>query len=202
MKRSMPTSMNEFDRKLPSEGDDQLPLFTQGYPLPADFTEEDLAFVEELYTLFAPEKEELPPYYARTFLASPDPRYFPVERGFEQKTSAHVLQRLNLRRRLFHIPRSVFSVFNYGISSSSARRSLLASAAAFLLILLFTVALTAPSFAAGLTILLHGARGGVYLANNYPKNVHKQKLWQNTTKNQSDQISLSRAPYLKEPGRL
>ena len=193
----MPTSMNEFDRILPSEGDDQIPLFTQGYPLPADFNEEDLAFVEELYTLFAPEEEELTPYDAQTFLASTDPRYFPVEPGFEQKTSARVFQRLKLRRRLLHTPRSVLSSFNYGIRSISARRSLLASAAAFVLLLLLTVAFTAPSFAAGLTILLHGARGGVYLANNYPKNVHKlthkQKLWQNTTKNQSDQISLSGA---------
>ena len=190
-------SMNEFDRKLPGEGDDQLPLFTQGYPLPADFDEEDLAFVEELYTLFAPEEEDLPPYDAQTFLASTDPRYFPVERGFEQKTNARVFQRLKLRRRLLHTPRSVLSSFNCGISSISARRSLLASAAAFLLILIFTIAFTAPSFAAGLTILLHGARGGVYLANNYPKNVHKlthkQKPLQITAKNQSDQISLSGA---------
>jgi hypothetical protein len=62
------------------------------------------------------------------------------------------------------------------------------------LILLCTVAITAPSFAAGLTILLQGARGGVSLANNYPKNVHKlthkQNLRQNTAKNQSDQINL------------
>jgi hypothetical protein len=193
----MPMSMNEFNRELPGEGDDQLPLFTQGYPIPADFDEEDLAFVEELYTLIAPEEEELLPYDARAFLAYEDPRYFPVEPGFEQKTSARVFQRLKLRRRLLPTPRSVLNSFNYGISSISARRSLVASAAAFLLLLLFTVAFTAPSFAAGLTILLHGARGGVYLANNYPKNVHKlthkQKLWQNTAKNQSDQISLSGA---------
>src|SRR5438876_1301987 len=194
MKRSMPIHMSEFDGKQPSEGDDQFPLSTQGYPLPADFGEEDLAFVEVLYALFAPEEEELPPYYEPTLLAQGDPRYYPVERGFEQKTSARVFQRLNLHRRLFHTPRSVLSAFNYGMSSISARRSLFASAAAFVLILLCTVAFTAPSFAAGLTILLHGARGGVYLADNYPKNVHKlthkQKPWQNSAKNQSDQISL------------
>jgi hypothetical protein len=187
-------SMNEFDRKLPRKGDDQLPLFTQGYPLPADFGEEDLAFVEELYALFAPAEEELPPNYEPTLLAQGDPRYFPVERGFEQKTSARVFQRLKLRRRLFHTPRSVLSSLNYGIRSISARHSLLASAVVFVLILLCTVAFTAPSFAAGLTILLHGARGGVYLANNYPKNVHKlthkQQLRQNSAKNQSDQLSL------------
>jgi hypothetical protein len=79
------------------------------------------------------------------------------------------------------------------MSSIPARRSLLASAAAFVLILLCTVVITVPSFAAGLTILLHGARGGVYLANNYPKNVHKQELRQSTAKNQSDQISLLEA---------
>ncbi len=190
-------SMSEFDRKPPGEGDDQRPLSTQGCPLPADFDEEDLAFVEELYTLFAPEEEELPLYYAQALLASEDPGYYSVETGFEQKTSARVFQRLKLRRRLFHTPRTVFSPFIYGMSSIYTRLSLLASAAAFALILLLTVAFTAPSFAAGLTILLHGARGGVYLADNYPKNVHKlthkQKLWQNTTKNQSDQISLSGA---------
>jgi hypothetical protein len=190
-------SMSEFDRKLHSERDDQLPLSTQGYPLPADFGEEDLAFVEELYALFAPEEKELLPYYEPTLLAQGDPRYYPVERGFEQKTSARVFQRLNLQRRLFHTPRSVLSAFSYGMSNISARRSLLASAAAFVLILLCTVAFTAPSFAAGLTILLHGARGGVYFANNYPKNVHKlthkPKLRESTAKNQSDQISLLEA---------
>ncbi len=190
----MPMSTNEFDKKLSGEGDDQRPLSTQGCPLPADFDEEERAFVAELYTLFAPEEEELLPYDSQTFLASTDPRYFPVVRGFEQKTSARVFQRLKLRRRLLHTPRTVFSPFIYGMSSIYTRLSLLASAAAFALILLCTVAFTAPSFAAGLTILLHGARGGVYLADNYPKNVHKlthkQKLWQNTTKNQSDQISL------------
>jgi len=190
----MPMSTNEFDRKLPGEGDDQLPLFTQGYELPADFNEEDIAFVEELYTLFTPE-ERLD--NVQTLLASEDLRYYTVEPGFEQKTSARVFQRLKLRRRLFHTPRTVFSPFIYGMSSIYTRLSLLASAAAFALILLCTVAFTAPSFAAGLTILLHGARGGIYLANNYPKNVHKlthkQKLWQNTAKNKSDQISLTGA---------
>jgi hypothetical protein len=190
-------SMSEFDRKLPGEGDDRLPLFTQGYPLPADFGEEDLAFVEELHALFAPEEEELLPFYEPTLLAQRDPCKYSIEPGFEQKTSARVFQRLKLRRRLFHTPRSVLSSFNYGIRSISARRSLIASAAAFVLILLCTVVITAPSFAAGLTILLHGARGGVYFANNYPKNVHKlthkQKLRQSTVKNQSDQISLLEA---------
>src|SRR5436305_59920 len=139
MSRSMPMSMNEFDKKLPGEGDDQLPLFTQGYPLPADFNEEDLAFVEELYTLFTPEE---PLDNIQTLLASEDLRYYSLEPGFEQKTSARVFQRLKLRRRLLHTPRSVLSSFNYGISSISARRSLLASAAAFMLILLLTVAFT------------------------------------------------------------
>src|SRR5436190_15092034 len=120
----MAMSMNEFDRIQPGDGDDQLTLFTQRYSLPADFNEEDRAFVEELYTLFAPEEEELPPYDAQTFLASTDPRYFPVETGFEQKTSARVFQRLKLRRRLFHTPHAVFSPFIYGMSSIYTRLSL------------------------------------------------------------------------------
>ncbi|HXZ03271.1 MAG TPA: hypothetical protein VEH81_00480 [Ktedonobacteraceae bacterium] len=187
-------SMNEFYRKLPGEGDDQLPLFIQEYPLPADFDEEDIAFVEEFRDLFVPEEEELSLFNEPTLSAFEDTHDYSLEPGFEQRTSARVFQRLNLRRRLFHTPQTVFGLFIYGSSSIFTRLSLLASAAAVALIVLCTVAFTAPSFAAGLTILLHGARGGVYLANSYPKNVHKlthkQKIWQNTAKNQSDQISL------------
>ena len=186
-------SMSEFDRNLSGKGDDQLSRYKNGNPLPADFGEEERAFVEEFCDLFVPEEEELSPYYEPTFSAPKDTRYYSVEPGFEERTSARVFQRLKLRRRR-RTPRLVLNSLNYGISSNSARLSLLASAAAFVLILLCTVAITAPSFAAGLTILLHGAHGGVYLANNYPKNVrkltHKQKLSKNTTKNQSDQISL------------
>jgi hypothetical protein len=184
-------STNEFDGKLPGEADDQLPFFTQGYELPADFNEEDIAFVEELHTLFTPEE---PQENIQTLLASDDLRYNTVEPGFEQKTIARVFRRLKLRRGLLLTPRSVFSPFVHVMSSISARLSLVATAAIFVLLLLCTVAFTAPSFAAGLTILLHGGRGGVYLANNYPKNVHKlthkEKLWQNTAKNQSHQMSL------------
>jgi hypothetical protein len=193
----MERSMSEFDRNLSGKGDDQHSRHKKGYPLPIDFGEEERAFVEEFCDLFVPEEEELSPYYEPTLLAPEDPRYYSVGPGFELKTKARVFQRLKLQHRLLNTPRSTLRAFIYDISSISARRSLLASAAAFLLILLFTVAFTAPSFAAGLTILLQGARGGVYLADNYPKNVHKlthkQQILQNTTKTQLDQISLSGA---------
>ncbi len=65
------------------------------------------------------------------------------------------------------------------MSSIYTRLSLLASAAAFALILLCTVAFTAPSFAAGLTILLQGARGGVFLADIY------QKMYKNSRTNRN-----------------
>ncbi len=187
-------SMSEFDSSFFSEGDDQHSLYTQGYPLPADFGEEERAFVEEFCDLFVPEEEELSPYYEPTPSTSKGTRYYSIETGFEQKTIARVFQRLKLRRQHLYTPRSILNFFNDGISSISTRRFLVATAAVFMLILLFTGAFTVPSLAAGLSILLHGARGGVYLANNYPKNVHKlthkQILWQKTAKNQSDQISL------------
>src|SRR5258708_22953603 len=68
--------------------------------IPADFGEEDLAFVEELNALFSPEEEELPPYFAQTLLESEDPRFYPVEPGFEKKTSVRVFRDLKLRRPL------------------------------------------------------------------------------------------------------
>ena len=126
-------NMSEFDTNPSSERDDQYFLYTQGYPLPADFGEEERAFVEEFWDLFVP--EELSPYYEPTLSAPEDTRYYSVEPGFEQKTSACVFQRLKLRRRR-RTPRLVLNSLNYSISSISARLSLLASAAAFVLILL------------------------------------------------------------------
>src|SRR5262245_6655207 len=99
MKRSMPMSMSEFDSSFFSEGDDQHSLYAQGYPLPADFGEEERAFVEEFCDLFVPEAEELSPYYEPTLATSEGTPYYTVEPGFEQKTTARVFQRLKLRRR-------------------------------------------------------------------------------------------------------
>jgi hypothetical protein len=165
-------SMSKFDGQFNSEGDEIFSSATQGHVIPADFGEEDLSFAEELNALFSLQEEDLPPYYVQTLLASEDPRFNPAEPGFEAKTSARVFRRLKLRRRLFHAPRSFFDALITGMYGIYARRSLLVSTAVFMLIMLFTVAFTAPSFAEGMAILLHGARGGVYEINHYPKVVH------------------------------
>ena len=187
-------SMSEFDRQFNSKGDEIFSGAGQGQMIPADFGEEDLAFAKDLNTLFSLQEEVLPPYYVQTLLASEDPRFNPVEHGFEHKTSARVFRRLKLRRRLFYAPRSMIAALITGLSGIYARRSLLVSGAVFMLIVLFTVAFTAPSFAEGMAILLHGARGGVYEINHYPNVVHRgssrHKSSLNEGRRQSNQISL------------
>src|SRR5258708_13888329 len=87
-------STDEFDRKMNSMGDDFASL-------PADFSEEDLAFVHKLNTLFPSEEQELPPNFVQTLPESEHPRFYPVELGFGQKTSARVLGLSKLPSRLF-----------------------------------------------------------------------------------------------------
>lgn len=184
-------SMSEFNRKMNGENDDSFSPSVLEQAIPTDFGEEDLVFAQELNTIFSPEKEELPPYFVQTLLASEKPLFQPVEPGFEHKTRARVFRRLKLHRQLFYTPRSAFGAFITGFNSIYARGSLLVSIAAFALIMLFTVAFTAPSFASGMAILLHGAHSGVYRVHAYPKVVHR--VSQISTSNQSEQISLSAA---------
>ncbi len=166
-------SMSEFEGQLNNDGDAISSLHKQEHAIPADFGEEDLAFVEELNALFSPEEEELPPYFAQTLLESEDPRFYPVEPGFEKKTSVRVFRDLKLRRPLYHNPRSLLGAVTTGMRGISARRSLLAFTAAFMFMILITVAFTAPSFAQGVAILLQGARGGIYQVHKYPRVVRR-----------------------------
>ncbi len=184
-------SMSEFEGQLNNDGDAISSLHKQEHAIPADFGEEDLAFVEELNALFSPEEEELPPYFAQTLLESEDPRFYPVEPGFEKKTSVRVFRDLKLRRPLYHNPRSLLGAVTTGMRGISARRSLLAFTAAFMFMMLITVAFTAPSFAQGMAILLQGARGGVYQVHNYPKVVRRsQHPHQHSSNAQPGPISL------------
>ncbi len=160
-------SMSEFDRQLNTWEGDLSTLSTQGHDLPADFSEEDIAFAQELDTLFAPHKEEIPPYFVQTLLESDDPRFQPVEHGFEYKTRARVLRRLKLTHRLFYFGRPSLHAM---VSFVPLRRSLVA-VATLMLFALMTVILTAPSFASGMAILLHGGKAGVLLTQYYPSNV-------------------------------
>src|SRR5258708_8768953 len=155
-------STDEFDRQMNSMGDDFASL-------PADFSEEDLAFVHKLNTLFPSEEEELPPYFVQTLPESEHPRFYPVEHGFAQKTSARVFRQLKLRRRLFPSHRATLQAMGEAISEISHRRSLLAWTSVLMLMMIFTVAFTAPSFVSGMAILLLVPPSTVYQTNPIPK---------------------------------
>jgi len=78
--------MSEFEG-LPNAWDrDFSTLSMQGHDLPADFSDDDVAFAQELDELFALPEEDIPPYYVQTLLDSEEPRFQPVEQGFELKT--------------------------------------------------------------------------------------------------------------------
>src|SRR6266566_4915202 len=76
--RSTHMSMSEFEEQFHSEGDNLFSLSITEPSLPADFSEEDVAFAQELSQLFSPEKEELPPFFVQTLLEAEDPRYIPL----------------------------------------------------------------------------------------------------------------------------
>jgi hypothetical protein len=158
-------SMSEFERQLKAWEKGFSTLSMQGQDLPADFSEEDVTFAQELDELFALHKEDIPPYYVQTLLDAEEPRFQPVEQGFELKTRARVFHRLKLRRRLFQKGRPSLRSL---VSEIPLRRAL-AAGAAFMLIVFMTAMLTGASFATGVAMLLHGAKTGVLLVHEYPK---------------------------------
>src|SRR5690242_18721951 len=97
----MHMSSSEFEQEGNSDRNEFASHSLPGRDIPADFNEDDLAFVEELNTVFTPQQEELLSYPVESLLWMNDPRFQPVEKGFEQKTSARVFRRLRLSRRLF-----------------------------------------------------------------------------------------------------
>lgn len=169
-------STSEFDgledEKEPS------PLSLQDRDLPDDFSNEDVAFAQELGSLFTLHDEEIPPYFAQTLLEPENPRFQPVEQGFEQKTYARVFRRLKLRRRLFR-------------SSKPLRRSALAVVAACMLFMLATMVATGNSFAEGMAILLAGSHSGVLQVSSYPQSLASSShATQKAPDAQKKQISL------------
>ncbi|GAC1385312.1 MAG: hypothetical protein NVSMB33_14270 [Ktedonobacteraceae bacterium] len=166
-------SMGEFEKQLNSWENNFSSLSMQSHGLPADFSDEDIAFAKELDTLFTLDKEELPPYFVQTLLDSQEPRFQPVEHGLAHKTRAHVFRRLKLHRRLFSSGRNERQPLFMFIPA----RSSLVATAALVLFMFLTVMFTAPSFAAGMTILLRGASTGVKLVQNYPNGVKSSHLY-------------------------
>ena len=185
-------SMSEFDTHMNSGNEDFNFSFDRKKPLPSDFTEEDLAFAEELNTLFSLEQEELPPYFVQTLLQAEDPRFRPVEHGFEKKTSARVFRRLKLRRQLFNVHHPAREVISQSVRGIVVNRGMLAFAAILVLVMVFTVAFTAPSFTMGMSLLLQGSRSGVFEVRQYPHEVHRPPAtsFDNTPTWEPHQISL------------
>ncbi|GAC1646159.1 MAG: hypothetical protein NVS4B12_12850 [Ktedonobacteraceae bacterium] len=158
-------STSEFENEWECQHIDSSLLLRQELGLPEDFTVDDMAFAQEMETLFSLDKEEMPPYYVQTLLEAENPRFQPVEHGLEYKTRAHVFRRLNLRRRLFRSHQSpVLSILQY----TRPQRSILALLVACFLFVFFTMVATAPSFASGLDVLLSGRHSGVLQVNGYP----------------------------------
>jgi len=158
-------SMSEFEEQMPKKENDSASFLVPRQVIPQDFSEEEITFAQELDAFFAFDKEQIPPYFVQTLLEPDNPRFQVIEDGFVHKTRAHVFRRLNLHRRLFDTRGPVHGTVASGVSS---RRPLLILVAACLLFLLFTVAFTSQSFVEGVSILLQGARGGVYQVHNYP----------------------------------
>ncbi len=159
-------STSEFENEWDDSRVDSSLLLRQELGLPEDFTADDIAFAQEMEKLFAPEKEELPPYFVQTLMEAENPRFQPVEHGLEYKTRARVFRRLKLRRRLFgskNVP--FFSLAQY---ATKPQRSVLALLVACVLFVVVTMVATGPSFASGLNVLLSGQKSGVLQVNNYP----------------------------------
>ncbi len=165
-------SMSEFEKEGEDQCIDSSLLLRQQLGLPEDFTDEDVAFAQEMKTLFSPEKEEMPPYFVQTLLDAENPRFQPVEHGLEYKTQARVFRRLHLNRRLF---RSDANQERSLMKRVRSQRSVVALLVASLLFIFFTLVATGPSFASGLEVLLSGRHSGVLQVNSYP-NLAKKKM--------------------------
>src|SRR5437588_12379096 len=120
-------SMSEFEKHVDREGDDLSSLFITEVPLPADFSEDDVAFAQELSQLFSPEEEVLPPFFSQTLLAGEDPRYVALDHGFAQKTCARVFRSLKLCSRLFSHQRSILRAIVGAVDDNMIRRRQLTS---------------------------------------------------------------------------
>ncbi|MBV9710480.1 MAG: hypothetical protein JO011_06155 [Ktedonobacteraceae bacterium] len=159
-------STSEFEEQPSGKENDLSLLSLREKRLPDDFSQEDMAFAQELESLFSPQDEEVPPYFVQTLLEPEHPRFLIVEQGFEQKTYARVFRRLNLRRRLFRSSRRLFHLPGQVLLPSRPMMTLITACMLFALITMIT---TGTSFAAGMAILWSGAHSGVLQVQGYPK---------------------------------
>ena len=158
-------SMSEFERQRSSSKDDPTGLSMDSTEIPDDFSADDLAFAHELEALFDLSREEMPPLFVQTLLEPNDARLQTVEAGFETKTRARVLRRLNLPRNLSHSHTSFWQTLRSTLPPS---RPFSVIAVITLLIMVLSMVYTAPAFASGMSILLSGAHSGVMQVHDYP----------------------------------
>src|SRR5436305_1913284 len=164
--RIMHMSMSEFDPRLyePEDSFADRPMLASG--LPDDFSEEDLAFAQELGALFSLEKEEMPPLFVTTLLDAENSRFEPVRPGLEQKTYVRVFRRLKLHRSLIRSVRvSLWQGFKDVLP---ARRSYLVGACVCVCFMLMTMMVTSTAFASGLVYLFAGPHSGVVQYRDTP----------------------------------
>lgn len=172
-------SMSEYNRDIDGQEQNDPTCPTGLHDFPADFSEEDMAFAQEIGSLFAIDEEVMPPLFVQTLMESEDARYQPIEPRFEQKTSARVFRRLKLRRRLFGTHRLAWQHLSDRLPG---QRVLVAFVAACLLFMLVTMVATSASFASGLNILMTGKHGGVLQSLGYPTGLLARKNTNVTSK--------------------
>jgi hypothetical protein len=159
--------MSGFERANSGDAWTEGPDAEEHY-FPDDFSVEEAAFASELRELFALEREELPPLYAQTLLN--DERLEVAEAGFEQKLIYRVMRRLRLRRApLFEHQYLALAFMALRDSLIRMSRPLAASLTTVMFLMALTVAISTPSFAAGVRILL--GQTGVQQVPAYPTNV-------------------------------
>jgi hypothetical protein len=180
-------SISEFDEQPSRKENDLFSLSPWEKDLPDDFSAEDMAFAQELESLFSPSDEEVPPYFVQTLLEPDHPRCQIIEPGFEQKTYAHVFRRLKLRRRLFR-SRAPFHLPGRALPPA---RPMLALITACMLFALVTMLTTGTSFAAGLAILWSGTHSGVLQVAEYPEQLSTHIV-------QKQDSQYSRLPQIKQ----
>lgn len=174
-------SMSEYNRDTDGQEQDDPSCPTGLQDFPEDFSAEEMVFAQELESLFAIDKEEIPPLFVQTLMASEDARYQPVEHRFEQKTSTRVFRRLKLRRRLFGARRSTWQRIKDVLPYQKIP---IAFVSACLLFMLMTMVATSASFASGLDILMSGKHGGVLQTLGYPTGLLSQAKQQTKTPKQ------------------
>lgn len=158
-------SMSEFEGQRNGSKDDLTSLSVDSIEIPDDFSTEDLAFAHELGALFDLGREEMPPLFVQTLLEPNDARLQTVEAGFETKTRARVLRRLNLSRSLSYSHTDRWQTLR---SALPPRRSFSVIAVITLLVMVLSMVYTAPAFASGMSILLSGSHSGVMQVHDYP----------------------------------